>query len=605
MSSSGKQMKQMKQMKKITKQTTKKVVKDDLVKDYYEFKNIADISEYINMTDTNRANVFAEEIKQYVKMVDGPKEIYFFFDIKTKLWQKINRDGFRIFVFNYYNKTAQHVKDMIGDLKDSRINKLVSHFDSDIFINRMIDRSKGYLYDRDLFIKLNNSKNGDFLPLRDGKKINLKTLEITERTKDDYYTFELDVSYVNQYSDAEKYFKNLFEDDDMYNYMQNRLGYMITNNMDSQEFYLFHGNGNNGKSLLVQILEKILKQFYIPGTDAIFKETSKSGNAEGPSPFTMKLIGPRLCIYSEGSTSDKMVLNETQIKKITGEDSMTARGLRQEPVDFKSKCKLAMMSNHIFSISGEYSFKRRLKIIPFNKQFQRNDKYKEFLLNSCLDQIFTWLCIGAKKYYENPTIETPKMISEYIENAVETEDSIISFYKRCVTITKSQKDKITYKDFFEKYKEFCDNNSQRCQVRSLFYTRMKQDYKLQSGPKLHGYDQFIYVKCSLPDEKEQEEDISKDIYDETPVLLKDAYKKIHEQASEIEKLKAELAALKGNQIIKQKEEEQKQEDEEEEEVVKVIKTKKTGMKGRNKHYNKDLQTRENNIEHFTKLLFNN
>jgi hypothetical protein len=53
--------------------------------------------------------------------------------------------------------------------------------------------------------------NPDFLPINNGKKINLKTLEITDRTYYDHFTYFSPVVYFSneKLSHAEKFFKQI------------------------------------------------------------------------------------------------------------------------------------------------------------------------------------------------------------------------------------------------------------------------------------------------------------------------------------------------------------------------------------------------------------
>jgi phage/plasmid-associated DNA primase len=55
------------------------------------------------------------------------------------------------------------------------------------------------------------------LPLRDGKILDLRTLEVKERTIDDYFSFECDADYLTltkeQNDEMEQYLMDLFCDD--------------------------------------------------------------------------------------------------------------------------------------------------------------------------------------------------------------------------------------------------------------------------------------------------------------------------------------------------------------------------------------------------------
>ena len=59
-------------------------------------------------------------------------------------------------------------------------------------------------------------------------------------------------------------------------YLQKILGYSLTGETNAQSFFIFWGRGSNGKSLLLNLLDKILDKAYKPPSKEIFvKSNSK------------------------------------------------------------------------------------------------------------------------------------------------------------------------------------------------------------------------------------------------------------------------------------------------------------------------------------------
>ena len=69
-------------------------------------------------------------------------------------------------------------------------------YDKKTYITDIILRSITNLFDKQ-FITILDS-NPDFLPINNGKKNNLKTLEITDRTYYDYFTYRFNARYCRQ-----------------------------------------------------------------------------------------------------------------------------------------------------------------------------------------------------------------------------------------------------------------------------------------------------------------------------------------------------------------------------------------------------------------------
>lgn len=72
--------------------------------------------------------------------------------------------------------------------------------------------------------------------LKTVKKINLKTLEITDREKTDYITFESNVYYGNNTPKGDKFLKQVFPCKDIRAYAHKLLGYTITGDTSAQIF---------------------------------------------------------------------------------------------------------------------------------------------------------------------------------------------------------------------------------------------------------------------------------------------------------------------------------------------------------------------------------
>ena len=57
-------------------------------------------------------------------------------------------------------------------------------------------------------------------------------------------------------------------------YLQKILGYCLTGETNAQSFFIFWGRGSNGKSLLLNLLDKILDKAYKPASKEIFVKSN-------------------------------------------------------------------------------------------------------------------------------------------------------------------------------------------------------------------------------------------------------------------------------------------------------------------------------------------
>jgi phage/plasmid-associated DNA primase len=86
----------------------------------------------------------------------------------------------------------------------AKVKKQIAKIDSERYHATILKRSTGRLQNNQ-FVKILNAQPHLF-PIRNGGKMDFRTLEITNRTKEDYFTFESLVSYVKTTPNAEKFF---------------------------------------------------------------------------------------------------------------------------------------------------------------------------------------------------------------------------------------------------------------------------------------------------------------------------------------------------------------------------------------------------------------
>jgi putative DNA primase/helicase len=274
---------------------------------------------------------------------------------------------------------------------------------------------------------------------------------------------------------------------------------MITGDTRARCWFVHYGIGKNGKSVLMTTLMKnILGPYYLTCDKSILIKTNISS---GLSPEKMALYGKRLAAYSEGETADHMELNLSNIKQITGQDPISARGLYKDPIEFHAISKLNMLSNYIIGTSGNIADVDRFRYIFYDARFAMQPKEgerqedKDFiskLETIYLDEVFSWIAKGCKSYYEDRIIEMPQAFKERSMKFTQGVDSISSFLTHRVEFTKSSQDYIKKAYLFELYKSYCNLNSLQCKPRSTLYNEF---INLKHEPcMLHGIEIYRNIK---------------------------------------------------------------------------------------------------------------
>jgi putative DNA primase/helicase len=163
---------------------------------------------------------------------------------------------------------------------------------------------------------------------------------------------------------------------ELIHYMHKILGYAITGTTKEQCMFMLIGDGSNGKSVLLEILNKVVGNYgAVSEIEVLLEKNNKTANLGEIA----RLNGIRNVITSESQIGDK--LNESRIKMMTsGIEKIVARFLYGNEFEFFPIFKIFMATNHKPVIRGtDNGIWRRIKIIPFNVIFEKERRDKELI----------------------------------------------------------------------------------------------------------------------------------------------------------------------------------------------------------------------------------
>ena len=417
----------------------------------------------------------------------------YYFNDSTKLWTELSNAQLLNDVINFLHMMVDKQIEIIKKkmLSDDIDEDEVKIFNSKIakltklrLSNAKSSHGKAIIefilifYFRDDFMnKIDSSEN--ILPIKNGRVIDLKTKIIRERTRLDLFTYELNVSITEQTPNATKFFSELMSNDKIkLNVFQRMLGYSISGNCDSKCFFSLIGAGDNGKSALMRIIQTIFKPLFCAIQKAILFTEARS--KADMMPYLACLAGKRFGVYNE--PSDKLDINESVIKGITGGDEILAKKLYCNPFSFTPIVKIWILSNKIinFDTCSEPMVKRA-KIIHMSAEFTDNpnpenpNQYKkdpEFvrqLENIYIDEVFSFIAEGAFEYYKYKSFgdEACLSIQSYKDDYMSKIDISTLFLKDRCEIGNNYRMKTS--DVFDSYVEYCKEHDIAMVKRAKFY----------------------------------------------------------------------------------------------------------------------------------------
>ncbi|MBT6717017.1 MAG: hypothetical protein HOB18_05170 [Nitrospina sp.] len=229
-------------------------------------------------------------------------------------------------------------------------------------------------------------------------------------------------------------FKVMDGNQTLVDFLQRVLGYSLTGKTSEQCLFILYGTGRNGKSTLLEIFKTLLNDY----SKKAEMKSFLAKRDEGINNDIAGLAGARMVSAVEVGRGKS--LNESLIKEITGQDTVTARFLYREFFEFTPQFKIMLAVNTKPDILGtDEGIWRRIKLIPFDVKIPQSevDKNLPEKLKCELPGILNWASKGCLDWQESGLGE-PKEVeaatgdyrhemdefADFIESRLETAESL-------------------------------------------------------------------------------------------------------------------------------------------------------------------------------------
>jgi P4 family phage/plasmid primase-like protien len=175
-----------------------------------------------------------------------------------------------------------------------------------------------------------------------------------------------------------EFFEQVFIIKSVRRYMLKLLASYIDGDTKDEIFSIFSGKGGNGKSKMINLLQKAMGFHSSPHTSYVGKMnisvfTEKRPSSTSPTAEVAKVKGKRFCSMEEPDKNDN--LNVGFMKEMTGGDIISSRKLYQDPMEFKPQFKLALICNDKPEIkSNDDGTWRRVRNTDFLSTFTDSPK---------------------------------------------------------------------------------------------------------------------------------------------------------------------------------------------------------------------------------------
>lgn len=249
------------------------------------------------------------------------------------------------------------------------------------FINGVCDTLEEYFLDTDNIIdKMDQQRN---LIAFDNGVYDLDQSLFRPLLPQDYISMSTGYNYIstvdseiqNEIFDILWGPNGMFDNAELGIYVLSSIAYCLHGNKIFREFYVWKGEGTNGKGTLNDSLVATSFGDYYAKIDIAFFTTHRN-SASTATPELVNKVNIRFLSSSEPD-EDKKIVTRT-LKEVTGGDPISCRGLYGQEFTFYAQFGVNIQTNNTFELTqDDKAIRKKGKIIPFNYEFVHNIKYPD------------------------------------------------------------------------------------------------------------------------------------------------------------------------------------------------------------------------------------
>jgi putative DNA primase/helicase len=294
-------------------------------------------------------------------------------------------------------------------------------------------------------------QNPQLLVCKNGT-VDLLTGEIRKSSHIDYMTKLAPANYRPTVEAPlwDAFLETVLPDENVRGFLQRFVGYALTGDVGERLFVVLYGGGRNGKSVFLRVIQEILGDYAVTAPNTLLMR--RKGEAHPTEVAT--LHGARLAVTSELRKGH--VFDEEAVKRLTGNDKLTTRKMREDFWDFTPTHKLMLACNHRPRVADTTdSFWDRFALVPFTQRIDSaavNPRLVADLLKE-RDGILAWALAGLAAY-RREGLSRPDAVKHATEAYREQEDQLAAFFKERTRVGDSNT-KTTTKALMQALESWC------------------------------------------------------------------------------------------------------------------------------------------------------
>jgi len=231
-------------------------------------------------------------------------------------------------------------------------------------------------------------------------------------------------------------------------------GYALQPKKNIPCWFMFYGTGSNGKSTLLKIFSALAQGVVLEASIGDF-DTGKNSHALESLPHKTVIL--------DDDVKTNTILPDDFLKKISENKTLSVNPKFKRPFRFKAGATPILACNN-FPKTQDVSdgMLRRAFIVPFNQRFKRGSSkgfdldIAEYIIKNEISGVLDLFLKGLRNLRKRGYFDVPEVCAISKQEWQHGSNTTLAFVHECVDITKSKKDRISSKEMYEAYEEWCD-----------------------------------------------------------------------------------------------------------------------------------------------------
>jgi len=411
-----------------------------------------------------------------------------FFKKMVEVVSEMNNSNLMLCLSPEDKKDCKKCEYCILEMEREGFEKVYKQLKKTAFKSNVMRECRELFFDE--FFNLKVDANKDLIAFNNGV-MDLQTMEFRDGKPDDYISFSTGIDYdvdkpyyeYAAWPKVEKFIREVLPDPEVREYFMKHLATCMIGGNPAQKFHILTGSGSNGKSMIINLMTKVLGDYACTVPISLLTQKRKgSGNA---APEVARMKGRRFVTMQE--PDEAITFNTGLMKELTSGEKMYARDLFKSGSEFEIQAKFHLACNDKPKINTtDGGTWRRLAVLNFLSKFVQHPKESnefpldegiQFAVNSVEWAVpfASYLIHILKTSIGMRKLVAPSKVLEYTADYRNENDAIAKFISEKIRILDDtdeivQVDKQTLRRVFKQWK---DENDQRSLIAIDMEKRME------------------------------------------------------------------------------------------------------------------------------------